>query len=116
MATWPASLPIPTDQGVTFAPLVENVITTGMETGAPKRRRRFTNVPKTVTFQLVLEPDEIATLDTFVQDTLGDVLPFDWRDFVHGGSATYVFQKRPVYSLISAPVRLWRATIELVKQ
>lgn len=51
---WPATLPVPTNDQGTYAPLVNNVITSNMGSGAPKRRRRFTYVPETYTGQLLL--------------------------------------------------------------
>ena len=52
--TWPATLPSPIDESLNYAPLVDNVITSNMETGAPKRRRRFTAAPEALTCTLVL--------------------------------------------------------------
>lgn len=109
--TWPYNLPGPTDQGMSYEPLVENVISSSVETGAPKRRRRFTNVPDKATFTLVLTGEQCATLDTFVATTLKDVLPFDWKDFRSGASTTYVFIKRPSYRLAARDT--WTATLEL---
>jgi hypothetical protein len=42
------------------------------------------------------------------------VLPFDWKDFRSGATATYVFQKRPSYTRVSGSQNLWRASIELL--
>lgn len=111
--SWPSTLPGPTSQNLTITPLVDPVITTSMEAGAPKRRRRFTAVPNAVTLMLVLTADQCTTLDTFVATTLQDVLPFDWKDFRTGAAATYVFQKRPSYSLFAAGANLWQAQIQL---
>lgn len=114
--TWPASLPIPSDEGASYAPMMENVITSQVETGAPKRRRRFTAMPQTFTCSLVLTGPQCATLDAFVTTTLQDVLPFDWKDFRSGAAATYVFNKRPTYTFVAPGAGLWRATIELMKK
>ena len=114
-ATWPASLPVPTDESLNYAPLVEPVITTQMETGAPKRRRRFTAVPETFNCTLILTREQIAILQTFVITTLKDVLPFDWKDFRSGTPATYVFQKRPGYNLVAVGANLWKVPLELMK-
>jgi hypothetical protein len=114
--TWPASLPVPLDEGMSYAPFVENVTTTQMETGSPKRRRRFTAVPETLTCTLILTAAQMATLEAFVATTLQDVLPFDWKDFRDGRIATYYFQKRPSYALAAAGANLWKAQLELVKK
>jgi hypothetical protein len=53
-AVWPTTLPDPLQQGTSLAPLVDNVITTSVETGTPKRRRRFTYVPDKYTTSLSL--------------------------------------------------------------
>lgn len=111
---WPSTLPIPTDQSVSYTALIEPVLTTSMETGAPKRRRRFTAVPETFTCQLMLTQDQRTALDQFAKATLSDVLPFDWTDWRSGDPLTYVFSKRPVYALASGAASLWTATIELV--
>ena len=114
-ATWPSSLPVPTDESLSYAPLVDNIITTQMETGAPKRRRRFTNVPESFNCTLVLTKAQVATLQAFVATTLKDVLPFDWKDFRDNSAATYVFQKRPGYSLTAVGANLWKVPLELMK-
>jgi hypothetical protein len=94
--------------------LVEPVIVTNMETGAPKRRRRFTAVPEKLTCTLVLDADQIATLKNFVAVTLADVLPFDWIDFRSSDLATYQFAKRPSYAFMESTVDRWSVALELV--
>lgn len=111
--TWPALLPVPSDQSLSYTALVEPVQTTSMETGAPKRRRRFSAVPETFACTLVLTQAQVSTLKQFVQNTLADVLPFDWKDFRDGTVATYVFAKRPVYTLAAAGADLWQVQLEL---
>ncbi len=112
--TWPAALPVPTDQNPQYQPLVEPVQTSSMETGAPKRRRRFTAVPETFSCSLLLTQAQCTALDQFVQNTLSDVLPFDWKHFRSGQPATYVFASRPKYVLAAAGANLWTASLELV--
>lgn len=114
-ATWPTNLPLPLDEGLSYAPLVDNVITTQMETGAPKRRRRFTAMPETCNCTLILTAAQITTLQGFIATTLQDVLPFDWKDFRNGTPATYVFQKRPTYTLAAPGANLWKASLELMR-
>lgn len=115
-ATWPTTLPAPAADGsAQYAALVEPVLATSMETGAPKRRRRFTAVPESATLTLKLTRAQIAVLRTFVVTTLQDVLPFDWLDFRDGTAATYVFQKRPTAQSIAGSVDLWTVTLSLMK-
>jgi hypothetical protein len=120
--TWPSTLPAPQDEAGQYAPLVENVITSSMETGAPKTRRRFTAMPEVFTGSLLVTSAQAATLDGFYRTTLKEVLPFDWKDFRDGTSATYTFKKAPTFARAPGsrstvnPYGLWRATLELVKK
>jgi hypothetical protein len=113
--TWPAELPAPLNESGQFAPLVDNVIATQMETGAPKRRRRFTAVPEAYSGTVLLTGAQTETLRTFVATTLQDVLPFDWTDWRNGSTATYVFQRRPTFSRVQGAADRWKASIELMK-
>jgi hypothetical protein len=106
---------VPIDESLSYAPLVEPVLATQMETGAPKRRRRFTSVPEAFNCTLVLTQAQVATLTAFVATTLQDVLPFDWKDFRDGTAATYVFQKRPGYNLTAVGANLWKVPLDLMK-
>jgi hypothetical protein len=94
---WPTTLPqgpYQQDDGPDIQPQ-SNAIRTPMDVGPAKQRRRFTAVPSPITFNLLLSETEIAILDTFVQVTLLDVMPFDWIDFQTGATATYRFMARP---------------------
>lgn len=112
---WPATLPRPIAAGAGYSPLVENVASTDMETGAPKRRRRFTAVPEKFEASLRLTAAQTTTLKTFVEITLKDVGLFDWVDFRTGAAATYYFNKRPEYKSASGNALYWDATLDLVK-
>lgn len=112
---WPTTLPLPETSALAYAPLIDPVIQTSMETGAPKRRRRFTAVPETLTCTLILAQDQLATLRAFVATTLQDVLPFDWIDFRDGTAATYVFAKRPSHNFDAPGAKLWRVQLDLIK-
>lgn len=111
---WPVSLPVPLVQGVSYT-AGTNVIRTQMDVGAPKLRRRFTAVPETVAFNLVLTEAQVQVLQDFVEITLSDVLPFDWIDFrkPNGTAVTYRFTKRPTFTPRSAAGNRWVAAIEL---
>lgn len=112
---WPETLPLPLANGANYAPLVENVASTDMETGDPKRRRRFTSVPERFSSTVRLTAAQCETLRTFKADTLADVGLFDWIDFRSGAAATYYFQKTPEYRSTGGNARYWDATLELVK-
>lgn len=115
--TWPSTLPqYPDDDGsATYAPLVQPVISTSMDTGAPKYRRRFTSVPETFTGAITLTSAQWATLQTFVVTTLADVGAFDWVDFRSGATASYVFTQRPQVQSDQGYPGSWKVTLNLLK-
>lgn len=112
---WPAALPGPLDQGMSYTPLFEPVLSTTMEAGAPKRRRRVSVVPETFECSLLISKAQVAALKYFISQTLAEVLPFEWKDFRDGSPMTYVFSKRPVYTLAAAgTAQLWHAQLQLI--
>lgn len=108
---WPSTLP-PLDQAE-FAPAFDNIRKSPMELGAIKRRPRATFVLKTARVSIAIDASNIATLDAFVQDTLGFTGPFDWRDPIALTAKTYAFLTTPNYTRIGG--RLWRASFELIE-
>lgn len=112
---WPSTLPRPLAAQAGYAPLGDNVVSTNMDTGAPKFRRRFTSMPETFTGVVRLTDAQTATLKTFVETTLKDVGPFDWIDFRSGAVATYVFRKRPGYTHVAGLAGWWDASLDLLK-
>lgn len=121
LPAWPTTLPAPLDATNNYAPLADNVIRTTMETSAPKTRRRFTAMPDTFDFTLILTSDQTNELTAFAVGTLQDVLPFTWVDWRDGSAATYTFQKRPTFARASGsyspgqPQGMWVATVSLLK-
>ncbi len=80
MAVWPAGLP-----QKQFSPVTEKrqdaAIRSSMDTGTPKKRRRFTAAVREITIPIVLSMAEKIIFDTFYITTLKEgVLPFDWTD------------------------------------
>lgn len=80
MATWPAGLP-----QKQFSGLVEkrqNVqLRSTMDTGAPKKRKRFTAALRNFNIPIVFSMAEKVIFSAFYIDTLGEgVLSFDWTD------------------------------------
>lgn len=112
--SWPATLPQDpyAEDGAVYKPGL-NIIRTQMENGPYKQRRRFTNVPETFTFTMVLSKANLAILMTFVTVTLGDVLPFDWIDFRTGAAAVYRFTKRPEPTWFAGDGDYWTVAFEL---
>lgn len=101
-------------EGIAYTP-ASNVIRTPMDAGVAKARRRFTAVPETLTFNLVITEEQLQVLQDFVEITLSDVLPFDWIDFRKptGTAVTYRFTKRPTFTPRSAAGNRWVAAIEV---
>src|SRR5690625_2806493 len=113
-AGWPDSLPCPiATGGASYAPFMDNVVSTQMSTGAPKRRRRFSSVPETFEVKVLLNSEGVSALQTFVKDTLQDVKPFIWKDFRTNQLVSYVFQNRPSYSHASGTKGMWEASLSL---
>lgn len=112
MEMFPASLPCPQKNAVSYAPKFDNIITTQME-GRVKRRRRFTMVPDVMTFSLKCTSAQLQTLMEFCEITLKDVLPFVWKEWRTDLDqiAVYRFVKRPTYTNIG--LHLWQVDIEL---
>lgn len=114
--TWPASLPGPiADGALQYAPIIEPVLATNMETGAPKYRRRVTYVPETLVATIEVTGDQWTTLLAFYDTTLECVDPFDWIDFRTGAAATYVFTKRPAPTQMQNQPRYWSVQLQLLK-
>ena len=111
--TWPSTLPDPLARNPYFEPAFDNILKSPMDSGAIKRRPRSTSVSKVVQASFSLDADQCATLDTFVETTLGYSGPFDWRDVRSGVTKTYGFITTPTYTPIGG--RLWRASFELIE-
>lgn len=117
MATpaWPSTLPAPiADTTAQYAPTLDNVHSTSMETGAPKRRRRFTDVPETFNCTLKLTGAQCAILQTFKRTTLADVGNFTWLDVRSGATVTYQFVKDPTYTFVHGMVDQWSVALNLM--
>lgn len=114
MAVWPETLPAPMTGQAAYEPLVENVASTSMDSGAPKRRRRFTYVPEKFSGSIRLTAAQCAILKAFVEVELKDVGTFTWRDFRSGAVASYCFTARPKYQHV-ANSSMWDVSLELMK-
>lgn len=98
-----------------YAPIIEPVLATSMETGAPKYRRRMTYVPETLVATIVITGDQWDTLIAFYDTTLSCVDPFDWKDFRNDNAATYVFTKRPAPTQMAQQPGYWSVQLNLLK-
>jgi hypothetical protein len=114
---WPSSLPqYPLNDGNTkYAPLFEPVLTTSMEVGAPKRRRRVTYIPETCNCNVLLTGAQWATLDTFLRTTIKEAGQFDWKDFRLNATATYVFKTRPQPVANAGEIDSWTVALDMLK-
>lgn len=123
LASWPAELPQEPfgEDGATYAP-VDDTIRTESETGPAQVRNRFTGGKlDDFTFQLVLNPAQMAVLDTFYRVTLAKVRKFTWTDFRTLLPANYRFKSPPKSEYFASqqpdgvnPVRhWWRVEISL---
>lgn len=96
----------------------QNVITSAMDTGSPKRRRRFTAVPRKVTIPVTFTGQQRKEFDVWFRDTIKDgALPFDWEDPVTDELVSYHFFDRPEWGLIRgghiAGDRIWTSILNL---
>jgi len=110
---WPGGLPSPIVSGNNYQPAGDNVLRSPF-TGGIKMRRRSSAALEVVRFSLVLTRAQVQVLDSFVIQTLKDVLPFDWVEFRDPdlGTAIYRFRGRPSYQPVQVN-RVWQADIEL---
>lgn len=94
MADWPSTLPQQayTDEGPT-AQGQSNVIRTPMNTGPAKIRRRFTAIAEDVTLQLEISEAELAVLEDFIKNILGETLPFNWKNPYKDAPAVFRFKE-----------------------
>ena len=112
--SWPGTLPQDpfAEDGAVYKPAA-NAVRTQMDAGAPKMRRRYTAVYEDLSFTLVLSKADLATLMTFITQTLQDVLPFDWIDFRTGAAAVYRFKQRPHVTYYAGNGDYWTVAIDL---
>ena len=115
MDNWPASLPCPRVEDCSYTS-DSNVIRTQMDSGFMRQRRRFTAVAEQVRFSMVMSAAQVQIVRDFVSITLGDVLPFGWREFrappEQNVPATYRFKSRPSISPHPSG-RYWIVTLDL---
>lgn len=114
MADWPSALPQALlaaglsrrrqDAAVRFQP----------DLGVPITRRRGTAAPYEISGSLVLTAAQLATLDTFFEDTLKEgTLSFTWKDPVTGSGATLMFAGP--YSADMQLPGVWRVSLQLLQ-
>jgi hypothetical protein len=112
---WPSTLPDPNAGSAQFSPSFDPLLSTPMEGGPAKRRRRATWVPEKFSCSLRLSAAQVATLKAFVETTLQVANPFDWVDYRTGTTTTYAFVTTPSYADIASAPGYWVATMELIQ-
>lgn len=97
-AVWPITLPqVLLLEGFSSAP-PQNFISTPMEVGQAKRRRRDVAAVYPVQGNIHCTAAQLATLWAFYRTTLADgSLRFDWTEPVTGNAATYLFKEPFAY-------------------
>lgn len=118
MATWPASLPLPLMSGLSYAPRDQG-ITTQMQVGPPKRRRRSSADVVDYAAPVQFTGAQVATFRTFFSTTLaGGTLPFDLPDPTTGATVSMMFVGPAVFTPMRAhevvDERLWESVLPLV--
>lgn len=123
-ASWPANTGFPQEpfaEGeVQYVP-TDNTIRTDPDTGPAQVRRRFTGKLGTLSFQLILSPENRAILEAFYRTELAETAKFSWKDYTTGQTAVYRFKGPPTYEWWAADERSgstdnrhwWRASITL---
>ena len=71
-AIWPAGLPQKFDKEDFNEKLGDNVITTNMDSGPPKKRRRFTAAIDDISGKMFMTREQANTLETFYRVTCAD--------------------------------------------
>ena len=90
---WPEELPqeVYTDSGPDYA-AQDNTIRTANTTGPAKLRKRFSAITADVTVGLEMSESEIAVLEDFVKNKLGETAQFNWIKFHTGEACRYRFK------------------------
>jgi len=121
MATWPASLPdAPLAEDFAVEPVPQS-ISTDMDTGSPKRRRRFSVAYRRYRMSFLLTDTQRDTFETFYSTTIagGSGTIEGLTDPYTNGSATFQIADGgdPVWAPVkpsgTASARLWKLTLGL---
>lgn len=75
--TWPATLPTQVDSSSYSENYGVLILSTPMDAGPAKRRRRG-NKPRIFNVSFIMDDTQIATLETFINDTIKGTARFDF--------------------------------------
>lgn len=111
MTAWPASLPQDVLLGGYSEAPQDTAIRSAVSYGPDKVRRRTTAVITHVTMKLRLTTAQVATLETFYNDTIQIAGPVDWIHHRTRAAAAYRFLSPPTFVPYGAGY--WSATLEM---
>ena len=114
---WPGTLPQDLLAGASES-RQKGRLTTQMDVGTPKMRRRFTAVSRYIKGAIIVDGAQQATLDTFWETTLAEgVKQFDWKDPKDASTKSFRFRSEIDYENVQPEAtttkRLWRAVLDL---
>ena len=117
MPAWPASLPPLGFLGAKVK-AQDAVARSPMDQGPSSRRRKFTAVTKNLSQTMLLTGAQVATLETFFNDTLrGGSLAFDWTNPLDNSASSIAFLEPPEYDIRRGDAdpnnQLWSTTMSL---
>lgn len=115
MTIWPESLPQKPLRGLSETRQKAS-LRSDMDSGGPKKRRRFTAAIRNVDVPIVFTQSERATFDTFYNDTLAEgVTVFDWAALqtdigATSGTLSFGFRNPPRMIKVAGE---WSTTLNL---
>lgn len=113
--TWPTGIQSPYAQGSpTYTPN-DTYLRTPTDSGMSKVRRKYTGISEKLAFTLELPYSQRTTFWNWFDNTIKEVLPFDWVDLRTGNVQAYRFMKRPTETWVAGDTGagMWLLTIEL---
>lgn len=114
MTAWPSNIPDDFERDGYQETLANSMLTTNMDAGPPKRRRRFSADVKKMQGNIVMTDAEVALLETFYYTTIKQVNPFTFTHPRTGVTISVVFTEPP--SLVSFAPNYWRVGIKFEVQ
>jgi len=109
---WPGSLPLP-EAGTLQETYVPPFVDDQAQVGASRRRKRFTRSLRSFSMTLILDADQLAVLEAFVETTSdGGTQIFNWAHPTKGTIYEVRFGSG-MPNISHLQVKYWRATFQL---